>query len=420
MTERVVLHIGAPKTGTTFLQEVLFANKARLEEHGILVPGKQWGFHAGAATGLRQGREGPRYGEWTRLLDALRAWPGQTAIVSCEWFPMATAEQTAEAVAQLQEIGELHVVATARDLVDQVPSAWQEMLKLGQASPIDAFVATMERPKGRWCWNVLDVADALDRWGADLPPEQVHVVTLPPRGAPPGTLWDRFAAACGLDPSWCSTDVKFARESIGVEAARLLELAGPALRSAVQTKTGRRNEAYVWIQRYLAHDMLLAYPGAKITPSDEQIQAVRERSLRSIDRLRGRGYSVVGDLADLTSSVLPDGARHPDTVTDAEVLAIATKLLPAMLDRLPEERRTAVALHLVAEALGETRGRTPEPKKARPATADAGEAGATAQSPKPGKPAARPAQAPAAPRSRVRRRMVRAQKLLRRGFDRLR
>jgi hypothetical protein len=422
MTERVVFHVGAPKTGTTFLQEVLFANKKRLAEHGVLVPGDQWGVHAGAATGLRQGRESRRYVEWTRLLDMIREWPGHTAIVSCEWFPMATAEQTAEALTQLQEIGELHVVATARDLVDQVPGAWQELLKLGQASPIDEFALTMGRPTGRWRWYVMDVAESLERWGAGLPPEQVHVVTLPPRGAPPGTLWDRFATACGIDPSWCSTDVKFARESIGAEAARLLELVGPKLRAAIQTDTGKWNEAYIWIQRYLAHDMLLAFPGSKITPSAEQLAAVRERSVRSIARLRERGYDVVGDLADLTSSALPDGARHPDTVTDAEVLDIAVKLLPALLDRLPEERRTEVALHLVAEALGETRGRRePEPKKAEPPAAPKKPAPSqpAPAEPKAKEPAPQATTPAATARSRAGRRLARAKRIIRRGFNRL-
>ena len=391
MTKRVVFHIGAPKTGTTFLQQVLFANKARLEEHGVLVPGDAWGVHAGAAAGLRQGPGGRRHIEWRRLLTTLRDWPGESAIVSCEWLPMATAEQTAEALTQLQEIGELHVVATARDLVDQVPGAWQEFLKLGHTSPIDEFALTMDQSGVRWCWDVLDVAETLDRWGEGLPVEQIHVVTLPPRGAPPGSLWSRFATACGIDPSWCSTDVKFARESISVEAARLLELAGPKLRAAVQTETGNWNEAYVWIQRYLSHDMLLTFSGSKITMSDEQIKAVRTRSERSIERLCERGYDIVGDLADLTSSQLPQGARHPDTVTDAEVFALSAELLPAMLDRLPEERRTAVALHLVAEALGETRGR----KEAAPLKSPA-------------------------PRSSAQRRMARARKIIRRGINRLR
>ena len=403
MTQRVVFHVGAPKTGTTFLQQVLFANKARLQEQGVLVPGDEWGVHAGAAVGLRQGPGGRRRIEWRRLLDTLREWPGHTAIVSCEWFSMASTEQTAEALTELQEIGEPHVVATARDLVDQVPGAWQESLKLGHATPIDEFAAAMDQPKDRWHWGVLDVAESLERWGAGLPPEQVHVVTLPPRGAPPGTLWDRFATACGIDPSWCSTDVTFARESIGVEAARLLELAGPQLRSAIQTDTGKWNQPYVWIQRYLAHDMLLAYPGAKITMSDEQIKAARERSERSIERLRERGYDIVGDLTDLMSSTLPEGARHPDTVTDAEVFAIASELLPALLERLPDERRTPVALHLVAETLGETRGRT-YPAKAPVAKAPA---------------AKTPAAGASAPRSRTARRMARARKIIQRGIKRL-
>ncbi|GAB2467054.1 hypothetical protein GCM10027063_04560 [Promicromonospora xylanilytica] len=423
MTQRVVFHIGAPKTGTTFLQQVLFANKARLEEHGVLVPGEAWGVHAGAAAGLRQGPGGRRHIEWRRLLTTLRDWPGDTAIVSCEWFPMATVEQTAEALEQLQEIGELHVVATARDLVDQVPGAWQEFLKLGHTSSIDEFAATMDQSGVRWCWDVLDIAEALERWGAGLPPEQVHVVTLPPRGAPPGTLWNRFATACGIDPSWCSTDVKFARESISVEAARLLQLAGPQLRAAVQTDSGKWNEAYVWIQRYLSHDMLLNFSGSKITMSGEQIEAVRARSERSIERLRERGYDLVGDFADLTSSVLPQGARHPDTVTDAEVFTLAAELIPALLDRLPEERRTPIALHLVAEALGETRGRkepAPRKKAAQPAQAPAESTPSVPAEPTPPAGAAAAAAGAPAPRSRARRRMARARKIIRRGINRLR
>jgi hypothetical protein len=33
---RVFLHIGAPKTGTTYLQDVLWSNKAELSRRGVL------------------------------------------------------------------------------------------------------------------------------------------------------------------------------------------------------------------------------------------------------------------------------------------------------------------------------------------------------------------------------------------------
>ena len=35
----IYLHIGAPKTGTTYLQDMLWANKDVLERAGVLVPG---------------------------------------------------------------------------------------------------------------------------------------------------------------------------------------------------------------------------------------------------------------------------------------------------------------------------------------------------------------------------------------------
>jgi hypothetical protein len=50
---RVYLHIGAPKTGTTYLQEVLFRNRARLAEHGVLYPGDSTAAHYAAVLDLR-------------------------------------------------------------------------------------------------------------------------------------------------------------------------------------------------------------------------------------------------------------------------------------------------------------------------------------------------------------------------------
>ncbi|MFC7405036.1 hypothetical protein [Georgenia alba] len=339
MAERVVLHVGAPKTGTTFLQAVLFQNQGRLREQGVLVPGKLPRFHARAATGVRLGPDSAQHQAWRGVLDQSREWPG-TVLVSGEWFSMASEARTAEAMRDLHGVGEVHVVATARDLVDQVPAAWQETLKLGDSSSIDAFSAGLDRPDGRWRWSVLDVAPVLDRWAATLPPRQAHVVTVPPRGSAPELLWNRFASACGIDPSWCSTDVSFARESLGVDAARLLQLAGPRLRAAIDADNSGWHEPYRWIQRYLSHGMLLRHRGGRITMSSEQVASVRERSERSVAQLRERGYDVVGDLADLTSSRLPDGAVHPESIPDGDVLDVALHLVA---DMLAEARRTAPA-----------------------------------------------------------------------------
>src|SRR6187549_340164 len=41
MARRVFFHIGAPKSGTTFLQTVMWENRARLEGQGLLYPGSR-------------------------------------------------------------------------------------------------------------------------------------------------------------------------------------------------------------------------------------------------------------------------------------------------------------------------------------------------------------------------------------------
>jgi len=39
VAERVFLHVGAPKSGTTFLQTVMWENREGLAERGVLIPG---------------------------------------------------------------------------------------------------------------------------------------------------------------------------------------------------------------------------------------------------------------------------------------------------------------------------------------------------------------------------------------------
>ena len=39
MARKVFLHVGLPKTGTTYLQSIVWANKTVLREQGVLLPG---------------------------------------------------------------------------------------------------------------------------------------------------------------------------------------------------------------------------------------------------------------------------------------------------------------------------------------------------------------------------------------------
>ena len=49
-------------------------------------------------------------------------------------------------------------------------------------------------------WRVQHLPRDPRGWGADVRPEHVHLVTVPPSGAPHDLLWQRFAGVVGLDP----------------------------------------------------------------------------------------------------------------------------------------------------------------------------------------------------------------------------
>lgn len=361
VANRVVLHIGAPKTGTTYLQAVLFQNKKRLKDQRILVPGKTPRDHGRAAAGVRQGPTGRRYADWLRLVDQIERWP-DTVVISNEWFSMAAAGNVERALSDLSDT-ETHVVFTARDFVDQVPSAWQETLKLGAASSLERFIASLDDVddtnealpdvavmRDRWRWSVLDPAEVLQLWGSRLPPSQVHVVTVPARRSHPTLLWQRFAAACGIVAAACDSDVSRARESVGVASARLLQEIGLALRAEIGADDGAWREAFPWIQRYLAHELLVPQGGQPIALHDRQFAEIRNRSRQSVEQLKAADYHVVGDLDDLLVAEPVAGGKHPDGVTDSELLEVAVALIPKLLGRVRTEHLRAKAAEAKAAA----------------------------------------------------------------------
>lgn len=343
-----MLHIGAPKTGTTFLQAVLFQNCEHLRAQGVLVPGESRRDHGKAARGVREGAASRKYGEWLRLVAEAQRWPG-TVVITNEWFCMAAAVNSRQALEDLGET-EKHIVFTARDFGDQVPSAWQETLKLGVPSTLESFIKSLDATaevesvlpdvavmRERWRWSVLDPAEGLGRWRADLPTDCLHVVTVPPRGAARGVLWERFAAVCGIDPSSCDIEVGHTRDSVGVESARLLQEIGPALRAAVAADEGYGREAFPWIRKYFANELLMRRGGRPIAMRPPEWTMVRNRSERTIQQLQSAGYDVAGDLSDLTSASPASGARHPDDVADRDLLELALPLLADLLGRVRAE-----------------------------------------------------------------------------------
>ena len=343
MAERVYLHIGAPKSGTTFLQSVLWANKEGLRQQGLLLPGVDQ-FDAFYATmNVREVRRDSglpdrAHGAWERLVREVRAWP-HDAVISHEFFAAASARQAQRAIYDLAP-AQTHVIFTTRDYVTTLPALWQEAVKVGSQSTFSDFIESMlagER-RGPLGWDATDLPAVLDRWTSSLPAEHVHVVTVPPAGSEPEVLWQRLCSVVGISPHGWTMPHTRRNASLGASEVELLRRLNPRLRRPLG-KAGAPH--YRWVRRYLAEDVLVSRAGRRFGLSAPAARALRSRSADAINYVTQRGLDVVGDLDDLVAA--PVDALDPDagSVSEAEILDTALDTIADLLDRQRRADRAA-------------------------------------------------------------------------------
>lgn len=341
----VYFHIGAPKTGTTFLQRILWNNRERLADHGMLYPGTTFSAHVHAAFDLRKagfrGYRDPQVpGAWAALVDAAKAWDGPV-ILSQELFSPATKAQIDRALDDLS-FAEIHLIYTARELTRQVPAAWQEDLKNRFTIGLDEYVAALRDPAqdalglGRMFWRMQDAVEVLRRWARNVPANRVHIVTVPQRGGEPDLLWRRFAQVVQVDADQADISDAFQNSSLGPAEAAFLRRLNETLDAEVGWPL--YNEM---VKHHLAQDVLVR----RDTPVRLQLPAPdREwfatRGSELVGRLRSSGYDVVGSLDDLEPPLdaLPTQSGDP---TVEQQLDIAIEAMAALLLGISRRRRKA-------------------------------------------------------------------------------
>jgi hypothetical protein len=318
---RVFLHIGEPKTGTTFLQQVMWRNRRELAAHGVVLPGHHPQDHFRASQDLRgiQKLDSDPAGSWTGEWDILAGearQAHQVAVISHELFSAADAGQAERAVASLRP-AEVHVVITVRDIATLLPAEWQETVKHRStrgweewlADVIDTESVAADRRQW-WFWRVHDTVAILDIWSRYVPPQRVHVITTPPRGSDQALLWQRFASLLGIGPG-CA-DISRARQnaSLGLAEVEFLRRLNSELPDEVP------NWFYMWnVKEGLAHRALAARPsdGRLVLPLSRAAWAT-DTAEKLVAALKDSAYHIAGDLAELIppqvgeASVPPEGA----------------------------------------------------------------------------------------------------------------
>jgi len=349
---RVFLHIGEPKTGTTFIQQVMWGNRAELAAQGVVLPGHHPQDHFRASQDLRgieklaSDPAGSWTGEW-EILASQAKQPGKTAVISHELFSAADPEQAATAVRSLQP-AQVHIVLTVRDMATLLPAEWQETVKHRNARSwedwlgdvIDRESVDADRRQW-WFWRVHDTLAILRLWAEHVPPERIHVVTNPPRGSATGLLWERFASLLGIDPGCADLSRARPNVSLGMAETEFLR----RLNQALPGPDAVPDWFYMWnVKETVAHRALAGRPrgGRLILPAERDAWA-KQQSETLIDGLRTSGCQIAGDLDDLRPPQVTQPPASPsdqpaEAILDAAVQAAAALVVNQYQREYPAAR----------------------------------------------------------------------------------
>jgi hypothetical protein len=318
----VFVHVGEAKTGTTYLQNLFDDNRQALREDGLLYPTCGGSGHVQATLDLRQTTfkstpDPSILGAWDRLVDEIRGWGGP-ALISSELLAPASPEHI-ERLRETLGFADVHVVFTVRDLARQLPAAWQERVKNRGQETFAQWLQAVHDPEsaptsaGLLFWRLHDVPTILGRWSANLPPEHVHVITVPPSGGDRSLLWQRFAQVLGVDPERYRQPHDSVNSSLGAAEVSVVRRVNVAL----------GGDEFPWphydkfLKWYLTPE-LSKRTGLPIDLPAAEFDWAAGKSQQVAKAIADAGYDVVGDLDDLSPAKRPTGLDPDDVPGDLQ------------------------------------------------------------------------------------------------------
>jgi hypothetical protein len=331
LVRRAYVHIGLPKTGTTYVQQTLWSSRDALAAAGVLIPGERhqiqrqaiWDLLGRRLRGVGQPEVA---GSWAALVETVQTWAGDTVLLSEEFLVHARRSDVRQIV---EDFGpaEIHVVVTVRDLGRAIGSMWQQEVAKQLTMPWPEYVAAVRNPSagkpmaGIAFWLRYDLEKILATWETAVARERIHVLTVPPAGSPVNVLLERFALATGIEYDTLKPADGLVNPAVGVTGTEVLL----RLNQKLATLDERQ---YLHVTRVLRTGLSQA-PDVKqpSLPSSERAWVAR-KAAEVIELLDSGGYDVVGDLTDLLptsyESAADDGQQVADRqLADAALVALA-------------------------------------------------------------------------------------------------
>jgi len=338
MTPRVVLHVGAMKTGSTYLQHLLTTNRGALRDAGVLVaPNRSAAVHdVMDYEGAGQARLDSVRGSWDAAVARMRGHDGDVAVLSHEYLSFV-APRVVRRVGESFQGAELHVVVTLRDAAGTLPAQWQTFARNRGTMTWPEYAAAARdestTPRTHTFLRSQRTERTLRLWGGVVEPGRLHVITVPPSGTRPELLWERFAEVLGVDPAVASDRSVAANTSVGYASAHLLCL----LHQATTDLPKRRVRT---LALHLADTVLTARRAGESRPmlDAETLLFTSRWNRQARDAVSASGAHLVGSLAELP--LLDESS--------ADVLAAPPMTLPPVGDLLAAAEAVAGELAALA------------------------------------------------------------------------
>ncbi|HYJ70673.1 MAG TPA: hypothetical protein VEX15_23710 [Nocardioidaceae bacterium] len=353
MAKRLFLHIGAMKSGTSYLQALCADNQDRLEAAGVRFVGGIFEAGVVASEILRTGRRPSTIDNMCRRLQqATEGWDGDV-FLSMELLSRRP-PQAQQRLVQAAAAEEVHVIVSGRDLARVIPSRWLTTMRNRRTWTWPEYLRLVcvddpnETVAWKNFWDFQDLSGMLRSWTAVADPHRMHMVTAPRSSSDPMILWRRFAGVLGIDPSgYRKPKPARANPARGVAAAEVLRRVNIRLDDL----------SYVVYRRGIGNPVDQIYEGAPAGEPRLQIPEayrgwVEKRARRMNDEIAELGVNVVGDLTEL----LP-GPPDPDAMESVEVSD--AQLLETALDGLAGMGRIMAVNRLENESLRHRHGLPP-------------------------------------------------------------
>ncbi|TYL45463.1 hypothetical protein FXB39_18440 [Nocardioides sp. BGMRC 2183] len=357
MARRLILHIGLMKSGTTYLQGKLVANRDRLLGQGVLFPGRMWADQWKALRDYIDFEHGAP-GAWERLRAEIDAHP-DTVLLSVEHFA-AIERAHIERLPSVFPDTEITAIVTVRDLGRQVPSMWQEVVKNGSTWTLQQYVdglreaappddeEGMRRKIYRTFWTRHNANKIVRRWADYLGMENLTVVVTPPQGAPSDLLWRRFCEAAGLQGEEWDEPIRGNR-SIRATSVALMRDLNEQVRDLPRPEHHRIVKP---LANLLLPELGLDEPSIGFTVPDW----LQRRSRAIVGNLESTGVRIIGDTAELDP--VDSSGTSPDEVDASARLELAVAALAALLreDAIESWRRADYARRVAQAEAADQRG----------------------------------------------------------------